>query len=192
MLAVATTLASSHTQPRDNNAKCSLSLHAACSAPDSHVAPQHAVVPLVPPIAVLVFSSMPTLLLASKHRVRSLWAAVSYLCAIWVALLLVAEVFQSVSPSLAYALSLHFSALFLTRRPQTDVLITPTAHAAVRVCALAALVAGAAYAGPPLPVMDSPGVHGCCGAAAHLAAATAAETVGAALLWLLDAGLSVD
>jgi hypothetical protein len=92
--------------------------------------------------------------------------------------------------SLAYAHSLHLSATFLgPRRADSLVLMSPSVHAAARALAVAGLAAGAAYAGPPLPVLDAPGLPSCCGALAHLAAWACAETVGTAVLaGLLDWG----
>lgn len=193
-LLCATTLASSHTPPLQHSCSSRVSLAAACEASDPSVAPEHALAPLALPCAVLLFSHMPTLLLPSRRRVRRLASAAKRAAANCAALLCVAAVYARVSPSLAYALSLHLAATLLSSRESDALLlVTPGVHAAARYLASAALVAGAAYSGPPLPVFDAPGVPGCCGAGAHLAAWAAAETAAAAGLavWL-DWGVGWD
>jgi hypothetical protein len=190
LLVAATTFASKSTHPAPHSCAAKTSLQAACAASDAHVEPLHVLAPFAPPCAVLLFSHAPTLLLASNRRARRLHRAAAHAFALWAAVLGAAAVYLRLSPSFAYAVALHASATSLSARGSSSLfLLSPAVHAAARCLATAALVAGAAYAGPPLPVFDAPGVPGCCGAAAHLAAWAGAETLGAAVVpWLLGQG----
>jgi len=175
-LAAATTLASAGLSPGQQS--CAASGH--CARLDALVSPQHAVAPLCLPLAVCLFANAPTLLLSSRHRASCLWAAAAELLLLWAALASVAAVYLLGSQAAAYGLSLHLSALFLLSPAPPSLPLGSAPHAAARACAGLALLAGAWHAGPPLPVVQGPGVSGCCGAAAHLAGWAAAETVGRA------------
>jgi hypothetical protein len=183
LLAAATTLAAASTQPKSHAESCSLHQdQLQCSSQDPHVYPKHVLAPLVVPCAVQVFASMPTLLLASVHRARRLRAAAASLAALWSTVVACALAYAYFSRSFAYALSLHASALFLLRIHPGANLLGQTSLRAAKVVALAVLCAGALYAGPPLPVLGSPGLSGCCGSACHLLAWAAMETLGALML----------
>lgn len=185
-LAVATTLASSSTQPREHGGSCAslTSLQAACAASDAHVSLVHSLFPLALAAGVTLWSYLPTLVLASRRRAHRLSVAAANVAAVWCAGALVAAAHFQASRSLAYALSLHLAVTLLSsRKSDALVLFSPSALAAARGLALVAL-AVMAGAGPPLPVVDAPGVPGCCGATSHLAAWAAAETWGAGALCL--------
>lgn len=182
-LAAATTLASTFTPARE---RCPAG-HP-CATSDAHVSPLHVLAPFAPPCALLLFSHAPTLFLSSSGRARRLSHAAAQAVALWAAVVAVATAYNKASSSLAYALALHLSASSLFAR--RSCLLSPAVRAVARHLALAALLAGA-YVGPPLPVFDAPGVPGCCGAAAHLLAWAAAETVGAAV-WGGILGQAVD
>lgn len=186
-LVAATTLASTFT-PHDPSAPGHCSSHAACATSDAHVDPLHVLAPFAPPCALLLFSHAPTLFLASSRRARRLSCAATHAVALWAAVVAVAAAYAKASPSFAYALALHLSASSLAARG--NCLLSPAVRAVASHLALAALLAGA-YAGPPLPVFDAPGVPGCCGAAAHLLAWAAADTVGA-VVWGVLLGQAVD
>jgi hypothetical protein len=104
------------------------------------------------------------------------------MAALWLAVVACAAAYAWLSPSLAYALSLHVAALFLLRLDLGFNLLGSLTVEVAKVSGLAVLAWGSLYAGPPLPVVGAPGLSGCCGAVAHLAGWTAAETVGALLL----------
>jgi hypothetical protein len=174
LLAAATTLASSSLQAIGQRRKESCAAQASCAAADKTVAPLH------------VFAYAPTLFLSSRHRVRSLWAAVAKLAVYWVGVWAVSATYVAGSPAFAYALSLHLAALFIAEPPPPTLLLSSSVHAAARCVAMTALVAGAWYAGPPVPVFDTPSFHGYCGATAHLVAWAASETVGRAALDLVS------
>lgn len=182
LLAAATTLASSSLQAIGQRHKESCVAQASCSAIDKTVAPHHALVPLMLPTALALFAYAPTLFLSSRHRVRSLWAAVAKLAVYWAGVWAVSATYVVVSPAFAYALSLHLAALFIADPPPPTLLLSSSIHAAARCASMAALIAGAWYTGPPVPVFDTPSFHGYCGAMAHLVAWAASETVGRAVL----------
>lgn len=185
VLAVATTLAAADTQPRPHEGSCHFQqdgLREMCARQDYNVYPKHVLAPLAVPCLVQVFASMPTLLLASTRRSRRLCAAAAGMAALWLAVMVCAAVYAWLSPSLAYALSLHVSVLFLLRLKAGFNLMGSLTVEAAKISGLSVLTWGSLYAGPPLPVLGAPGLSGCCGAVAHLAGWTAAETVGALLL----------
>jgi hypothetical protein len=186
LLAAATTLASSSLQAIGQRRKESCAAQASCAAADKTVAPLHVLVPLMLPVALALFAYAPTLFLSSRHRVRSLWAAVAKLAVYWVGVWAVSATYVAGSPAFAYALSLHLAALFIAEPPPPTLLLSSSVHAAARCVAMTALVAGAWYAGPPVPVFDTPSFHGYCGATAHLVAWAASETVGRAALDLVS------
>jgi hypothetical protein len=189
LVIVATTLASSTLPPAHQHDTCALmgSLHVACAAADAGVLPHHAIMPLLVAFAVVFWAHLPTLVLRSKHRSYRLSLAAARAASIWLAVLGVYAVHDMLSPSLAYASSLHLAITFLSPRPCDTLLLVPSIPlAAVRYTAMAALVAGAFW-GPPLPVLDAPGAPACCGAACHLAGWILAEVVaGTTLAVLLD------
>lgn len=185
VLAVSTTLAAASTQPKPSEGSCYFQqdgLREMCARQDHHVYPEHVLAPLALPCAVQAFASMPTLLLPSTRRARRLCAAAANMAALWFAVVVCAAAYAWLSPSLAYALSLHASALFLLRMDSGVNLMASMPLEAARFSALATLSAGALYLGPPLPVLGAPGLSGCCGAVAHLAGWTASETVGSLLM----------
>jgi hypothetical protein len=186
LLAVATTLASSTTTPGHQEGACAskAGLRAACASPDAYLDLRQVLAPLLVAFAVMLWAHLPSLLLASRRRSHRLSLAAGHAVALWAAMIAVYAVYERISPSPAYALSLHLTVTFLSRRKSDSLLLLPpAAYAASRWLAVGALVAGAAL-GPPLPVVDSPGVSGYCGAVSHLAAWAAAETVGAGCLFL--------
>lgn len=181
LLAAATTLASADPRARPRADQDACLSWASCGALAERVSPRHVVLPLCLPAALALFAHAPTLLLPSRHRVRRLWAAAAQLAVLWAGLLAVAAVYLRVSPSHAYALSLHLASLLAAECPPPHAaLLSRPAHAAAKYAALAALVGGAWQLGPPLPVVDTPGFHGLCGASAHLLAWASAETLGRA------------
>lgn len=185
LLAAATTLAAASTHPKGFEKTCHFQqdgLREICASQDYHVYSEHVLAPLMVPCAVQVFVSMPTLLLASTHRARRLRAASACMAALWSTVLACSAVYAALSPSFAYALSLHASALYLLKLDPGANLMGAVPLLAAKVAGLAALCAGAVYAGPPLPVLGSPGLSGCCGSVCHLLAWAAMETLGAALL----------
>jgi hypothetical protein len=185
-IAVATTLASSSTPPRQHGESCAslTSLQAACAASDAHVSLVHSLAPLALAAGVTLWSYLPTLVLSSRRRAHRLSVAAANVAAVWGAAALVAAAHFEVSRSLGYALSLHLAVTLLSSRKSDALLLfSPAALAAARALAVVG-VAVAAGAGPPLPVVDAPGVPGCCGATSHLAAWAAAETLGAGALCL--------
>jgi hypothetical protein len=185
LLATATTLAAASTQPEPSAGSCYFQhdgLREMCARQDYSVYPVHVLCPLAVPCAVQAFASMPTFLLSSTRRARRLCAASAAMVALWCAVVGSAAVYAWSSPSLAYALSLHVSALFLLRLDGGGLLVSEPAVAAAKYAALALLITGAVYAGPPLPVLGAPGLSGCCGAVVHLLSWAASETLGALLL----------
>jgi len=181
-----TTLAASRVPPAPATVEvcAAQGVCAACARLDARVASVHIVAPLTVAAAVILFAHFPSLVLASRNRIRELWAAVAAVSVVYAALAGAALVASNFSRAWAYALSLHFALLLVATDTPPTTLFHPAAYAAVQALAVFALLTGAWYAGPPLPAWDVPGLSGCCGAVAHLAAWAAAETVGrAAVVW---------
>jgi len=82
-------------------------------------------------------------------------------------------------------MSLHFALLVLDQGCPSVFSISSTLHSFVRNLAKVLLLFWAAYAGPSLPVLDTPALSSCCGAKAHLLAWVSSETLGRAAVTLL-------
>lgn len=186
-LVVCTTIAAANTQPGSPEQSCQHhfqqdGVREMCVRQDHYVYPKHVLGPLAIPCVVQAFASMPTLLLSSTRRARRLCAAAASMAALWAAVVACAAAYAWLSPSVAYAMSLHASALFLLKMDSEFNLLGSTSLDAARLSGLALLPWGAVYLGPPMPVLGAPGLSGCCGAVAHLVGWTVAETAGALLL----------
>jgi hypothetical protein len=157
----------------------------ACSEASAAVRPDHVVLPLALPCAVVFVANGPTLLLSSRWRARCLWVAAGQVVVLWASLWACAWVFFFASRAYAYAMSLHFALLILDQGCPPVFSISPGLHSLARGLATALLLAWAAYAGPSLPVLDTPALSSCCGAKAHLLAWVSAETLGRAAVAIL-------
>jgi|AACY02.4.fsa_nt_gi hypothetical protein len=153
-----------------------------CASASEEVAAHHVLLPLALPCAVLAFAHAPNLMLRSRWRVACLWNASGHLAVLWAALWACAAAYRWLAPAHAYALSLHLALLILDNPAPQALSVAPSLHFAARHLASAALLPWAAYAGPPLPVVDTPSSRGACGAAAHLLGWAAAETLGRAFM----------
>lgn len=186
-LVAATTFASSFTFPGEESKSCAAktSLQAACASSDAHVELLDVFAPLALAAGAVLWSYLPTLLLSSRRRAHRLSIAAGHVALVWASAPLLRAAHDAVSPSFAYALSLHLAVTLMSqRRSDSLLLFLPSTHSAVRIFANGCLVVGACF-GPPFPAFDSPGVPGCCGATSHLAAWIIAETAGDLALWLL-------
>ena len=140
-----------------------------CFPADTRVRPEHVLFPLLLPCGVALVVNVPTLLLPSRFRAHQLRVATAHITAAWAAVVLCAYAYRS-HPALAYALALHSSAFLLALPPDPGVLLGRGPERAARWSCTAALLLGAWYLGPPLPLLDVPGLSRCCGSAVHLAA----------------------
>jgi len=186
LLVIATTLAASryHLLAVETGSCFTGSIFAACADVDMLVGGVHVIAPLMVPSAFVVFTRLPTLLLASRGRVWGLWAATGRLLLICLALLASSLAYLRASKAWGYALSVHLAVLFLCQESRAGLLFGQAAHAAAKAAALVFLLVGAWQLGPPLPAWDAPGLPGCCGAVAHMGAWAAAETLGRAAVAL--------
>ena len=201
LLILATTLASSrfHHEYESGALKAeegeclSAGVFSACSTLDKRVTPFHILCPLLVPTALISFAHAPTLLLASRSRVWGLWAATWRILLVYTAILASAAAYLWASKAWGYALSLHLSVLYVCQERCRALLIGDAAYKAAQLVSLASLVLGAWQLGPPLPAWDAPGIPGCCGAVAHMAAWAASETLGragvVALEWARAGGI---
>lgn len=192
LLVLATTLASSRFHNHGDGSadteegQClSAGVFTSCSTLDKRVEPPHVVLPLCASAAVVLVEHAPTLLLKSRVRISGLWSATWRLLMVLVALLACSSAFTRASRAWSYALSLHFSALYICQERCPTILLGEPAHRAIQAVSLLLLIVGAWRIGPPLPAWDAPGIPGCCGAVAHMAAWAAAETLGRAGVGLL-------
>jgi len=138
-----------------------------CRPADARVRPEHVLFPLLLPCCIALVVNVPTLVLPSRFRSRQLRVATAHILAAWAAIAACAYVYQ-LHPALAYALSLHSTVFLLGLQPDPGVLLGYRAERAARQACTAALLLGAWLAGPPLPLLDVPGLSRCCGSAAHL------------------------
>jgi hypothetical protein len=139
-----------------------------CRPADAAVRPEHVLFPLLLPCCVVLVVNVPTLVLASRFRTRQLRVATAHVAAAWAAIAACAYAYLS-HPALAYALALHSTVFLLTLQPDPGVLLGRRAEHTVRRACTAALLLGAWLAGPPLPLVDVPGLSRCCGSVSHLA-----------------------
>jgi hypothetical protein len=181
LLLVATTLAASRHPPDltpkiENASSCpashqNLTIENVCARVDPLVLPEHVIAPLAIPCIALLFTHMPTLLLASRARVRDLKAATTHAAVTWGAICAAAVIYTN-SPTQAYAFSLHLSVYLLSQPSSPTVVVGRMADLFVRELGITVILLCAWYLGPPLPVLDVPGFPGasCCGVTAHLTA----------------------
>ncbi len=140
-----------------------------CSLTDAMVNPDHFLAPLLVPCIAILLTHMPTLLLTSRARVLDLKAATSGVLLAWLCGLLVSWLSTVYGRSFAYAMSLHASVHLLAQPASHTLIAGAWADRTVkRACTVVVLVC-AWQLGPPLPVLDAPGIPRCCGTASHLA-----------------------
>lgn len=202
LLLVATTLAAGRHMPPARN--YSASSNTTCSKPilnateesdcvltDAMVIPDHILAPLLFPCIALLITHMPTLLLASRARVQDLKIATSSVVLVWLCGLAITWLSRAHSPSVAYAISLHTSVYLLSQPASHTLTAGMWADRVVKKICMVVVVLCAWQMGPPLPVIDAPGIPRCCGAASHLAGLIAPDIAGpiiAALVgWTLAA-----
>ena len=153
----------------------------ACRATDPLILPEHVILPLLLPCAALLFTHMPTLLLASRARVRDLKNATAHAVLTWLAVCAVAWAYASGRRAFAYAASLHASVYLLSMPASPTIVVGPLADLFARETCITFIFLCAWHMGPPLPVADVPGqpAHSvCCGLASHLAGFMIPELVG--------------
>lgn len=139
-----------------------------CLPADAAVSPEHVFLPLLLPCVLALVVNIPTLLLPSRHRARQLRVATAHVSGAWGAVAMCAYAYLA-HPAIAYGLALHSAAFLLSLPPDPGVLLGPGPEQAARFACTAVLLLGAQYLGPPLPILDVPGLSRCCGSAAHLA-----------------------
>jgi hypothetical protein len=166
----------------------------ACLDVDRNVSPRHVIFPLLVPAFLVIFTHVPTLLLASRRRVWGLWTATLKLVLVFISISFSSAVYLRISRAWGYAFSLHFSILFITQERCQTLLFNEAALLGVQTFFLATVLLGAWRIGPPLPAWDAPGLPGCCGAVAHMAAWATSETLGklgvsAITLWGAGSGM---
>jgi hypothetical protein len=152
-----------------NTASASSATISGCALTDAMVTPDHFLAPLLVPCVAILLTHMPTLLLTSRARVLDLKSATSGVLLAWLCCLIVSWLSTVHGRSFAYAMSLHAS-VYLLAQPASQTLIAGAwADKTVRRACTAFVLVCAWQLGPPLPVLDAPGIHRCCGTAAHLA-----------------------
>lgn len=154
-----------------------------CSRSDPLVRPEHILFPLGAAGCIVLFANVPTLLLASQTRIRDLTVSTMQVVFLTAVMGGTAALYL-VCPSWAYALSCHVAALIITRPAPPTLLMHRQVYSSAQSVAIAVVVVWAAQLGPALPVLDSPGMSGCCGARSHLLAWAVTQTVGEALVLL--------
>lgn len=182
-LIAATTLAASELPPILGSKEYRTCGPNPCSRSDPLVLPQHILFPLGAAGCVVLFAKVPTLLLASQTRIRDLAASTVQVVFLTAVMGCTAALYL-VCPSWAYALSCHVAALIITRPPPPTLLMHRHVYASAQSVAIVVVVVWAAQLGPALPVIDSPGMSGCCGAMSHLLAWAVTQTVVEALVLL--------
>jgi hypothetical protein len=158
------------------------SLEHACRTTDPLILPEHIILPLLLPCAALLFTHMPTLLLASRARVRDLKGATAQAVLTWLSVCAVAFAYSSGHRAFAYAVSLHTSVYLLSKPASPTIVVGPMVDLFARETCITAVLLCAWQMGPPLPVVDTPGDHpaasACCGIASHMAGFLLPDLVG--------------
>ena len=147
------------------------SLERACRGTDPLILPEHIILPLLLPCAALLFTHMPTLLLASRARVRDLKGATVQALLTWLGVCAAAWAYSTGRRAFAYAASLHASVYLLSRPASPTVVVGPIADLFARETCVTAILLCAWHLGPPLPVADAPGHppgSACCGIGSHV------------------------
>jgi hypothetical protein len=167
--------------PAPNNNATLTTNEDVCASTDPLILPEHAILPLLLPCAALLFTHMPTLLLASRARVRDLKGATAQAVLTWLSVCSVAWAYASGRRAFAYAASLHTSVYLLSKPSSPTVVVGPIADLFARETCITVILLCAWQLGPPLPVADAPGhpaASACCGLASHLAGFMIPDLVG--------------
>jgi len=206
LLLVATTLAAVRFHPptnnnnstldaSDNNSSCPIqnaslhrgtqnqtqnidSLNTACEQTDAFVTSDHVTLPLMAPCFAMLITHMPSILLPSRAMVHDIKSATAKVFLIWISVVTISWIHRGQGGSLAYAMSLHVSLYLLSLPASSTVVVGMWADRLTRSIFTALVIMCAWQAGPPLPVLDAPGIHGWCGAASHLAGILIPDIVG--------------
>jgi len=152
-----------------------------CSATNPLILPEHVMLPLLLPCAALLFSHMPTILLASRARVRDLKNATTNVVLAWLGVSAVGWAYASGFRAFAYAVSLHTSVYLLSQPASPTAVVGPLADLFARETCITLVLLCAMQLGPPLPVahaMGHPTAAVCCGVASHLAGSMIPDLVG--------------
>lgn len=161
-----------------------------CGVLDETIPARHLAVPWTVTLGAIVFLSMPTLLLRSKHKERGLsliaWNLLQLLS------LKLLSSFTTDHPSICFALGMHSCALLLDRLEVSRALVGPQWWWALRYLALFGLLGWEVCVGPAISVVRWPstpkGTAVPCAYLAHLAGAILPECVLFILKTLLVAG----
>jgi hypothetical protein len=109
------------------------------------------------------------------HDIKSATAKVLL---IWIAVMAITWVYYGQGGSIAYALSLHTSLYLLSLPASSTIVAGQWADKLTRSAVIGLVIMCAWQVGPPLPVLDTPDIHGCCGAASHLAGILIPDIIG--------------
>jgi hypothetical protein len=155
LVMLATTLAGGierSPRPLPANATCGRgTFWADCAFLDEEIAPTDVLLPWAVTLGTLLFLSMPSVLLRSRHKIEALsilaWTYVQYLC------LLVLSTMSTDHPCISFTLSLHSCVRLLARMEVTNRLVGGSWWWALRFLAMAGLLAWAVLAGAPISVV---------------------------------------
>jgi hypothetical protein len=145
--------------PIPGNASCGRGTEwAECGVLDEGVLPEHIVIPWAVTLGTLVFLSMPTLLLRSKHKERALGVvAWNFLQCLG---LMVASSFATDHPSIRFVLGMHSCALLLGHLELHRHLVGPSWWWGLRYLSILGLLAWEVALGPAVSVVRWPSTPG--------------------------------
>lgn len=172
--------------PRNNTSQTCSSLASDCAFSDTLVHPDHILLPLLLPCFPLVVAHMPTILLSSRSKIKDIQGAAARSLVLWLALAASVWAFREGHGTLAYGISIHWAMLMLCLPARPSVGIGDGMEVACRWLCLLALFAYAAHSGPPMPVLDAPGLSRCCGSAAHFAGWISVDLLSPVVLFFLN------
>ena len=156
LVVLASTLAGGIERPArpqaTSNATCGRgSVWADCAAMDETIQPGDVLLPWTATLGTLLFLSMPSVLLRSRHKIEALsilaWTYLQYLC------LLVLSTMSTDHPCISFTLSLHSCVRLLARMEVTDRLVGGSWWWRLRYLTMAGLLVWAVLAGAPVSVV---------------------------------------
>ena len=159
---VASTVAAARFNGLNRQATCSAEM--VCTSVDRLITPLHAIFPLSVTLVGFLLVNIPLGTMPSPMKVRRLKRATCQLLLLSPTLGLLWYAF-AVSPTLVTMISSHMGVFLLANYEESATLY----EKCICLSHLGIILAWTMQEGPPIPVLDSPGLNVCCGYMAHLA-----------------------
>lgn len=155
--------------------------HDACSYMDQKITPLHALVPLCLAFGAVIIMDVPSATLTSVLKVRRIKHSIGRLLLLTPLLVLMGSAFR-LYPALSTIIISHSVVFFFSFKCN----FTSWYENAITTLCLLLLFGWTLHEGPPIPVIESPGVEVCCGYLTHLSGVVAAHLYIPALDWFVE------